>query len=1230
MIYKDRKLFLFIFSILFTICFSQKKRSDSIIKGSLESSKAANFISVNSGGFPEVSYSISDLVSKVLISGGSDCSEPSVTNVKVYPDRPSTNTSRSWGYFNSGTTAFPFSEGIILSTGYARNAGNNFISGTLSDNIGTGGDDDLATAINPQEPLTNATYIEFDFVPFNNELTFNFLFASEEYNNTYNGFPCSGYSDGFALMLKKQGSSQYTNLAILPNNAGPVSVTNIVPASYSCGPLNAGYFGGHNTANIETNFNGRVVPLKAYATVEPGKTYHFKMVLADAGDSMYDSAVFLEAGSFNLGVQFQDESGVNLGSKYVLCEGQSITVSASTSVTNPTFKWYKNGELIAGSTGNAYTITSPGIYRVEVYVDGSTCPIATNEIEIIQGHAPVAKDAILSECSDQNAVVFNLEEAKPEICSETGVEFRFYENENDANAGNSNFISNPTSYLSGNKTLYVRVDNGVCTKVVELQLLIMPLNAVPTIIASSTVLCQGGSIVLTSSEDYGNIWSTGETTKSITITEPGTYTLKYTNGNCESQTVSITITLQPDIHLQISGNLLLCDEGTTTLTSSSNTGNLWSTGETTPSITVSSAGVYSLSVTTEHGCVFSEMVTVTLITPIVFNNNAELKVCSASLQYSFNLYEAEADITTTSSVSFTYYENKSDAIAGNNNFIITPESYTSGTRKIYVRLTDGQCFKVAELQITVNPLQSAPEIITDTSVLCENGSIVLTSSEDYGNIWSTGETTKSITITEPGIYTLQYTTDNCSSETASITISRQADIQLTIISDLVICEGGTTTLTSSSNTGNNWSTGETTKTITVNEPGNYTLTVTTEHGCVFTKTVTVNKTIFNLTIAPAPKITCSTPQIQLNANGSEIKEGDVIVWTATAGGNIVSGENTLTPFVNAAGQYILTVKRGKCSGSKIITVEEDKTPISVSLSSDRITICEGESAVITASGGLSYIWHQFDNNFTATQSVSPLQTTTYTVSGYGNNGCLSLPSEITIEVVPSITSSLEGGLICEGDAIILDAGAGPNYTYLWSTGETQQSITVNHLDTYTVTISNGVCSQNFTAEVQQAQLPVITEVIYHDPKITINAINNGTVPLEYSINGGITWSDSNIFEPVQRNHKHHILVRNKNTSCIAEAEYFTFFLSNAVTPNGDKHNDMVDFSGIVNYENFNAKIFDRFGKEVFTADKNRTIWDGTLDSRKLPSATYWYVVMWDDPITGIKHQKTGWLLLKTR
>lgn len=995
-----RLFVLLLFVSVFTNFSSQEKRKPQQEITSAASYKAGNFINVNTSTYPESAYSVTDLIKKVLISGGSDCAEPAVTNVKVSPNTVVTNQNRSWGYFERGTTSFPFKDGIILSTGYARKAGNSIVSGTLSDALGTGTDTDLENAISPAQPLYDATYIEFDFVPFNNQVTFNYLFASEEY---YSFYPCGGYSDGFALLLKKQGDANYTNLAVLPNNT-PVSVTNIVPSNYDCGPINAEYFGGHNSTNIETNFNGRVVPLKAMANVIPGQTYHFKMVLADAGDEQFDSAVFLEAGSFNIGVQFQNQNGESLSSTIKMCANTPQTLVATTSIASPVIKWYKDNILISSVTGDTYVATTPGIYKVEVYI-GTTasCAIGSKEINIQEGVIPLAKNANLIGCNDSGSAVFNLRSAQPQIFSDPVATFKYYDNKADAELGNANVIpttNDYNSYPSSNKTIYVRVGNGECFKVVELHLNIFPIPAKPTVSAPKTILCDGGNIVLTSSSNTGNVWSTGETTKSITVTQAGIYSVKVNNGNCDSPSSSITITNQPDINLAITGDLLLCENETTVITSSSPTGNLWSNGQITQSITVKKSGSYTLTVTTASGCKFIKSVTVTDVLPII------LKI-------------------------------------------------------------------------------EKPQVIT-----------------------------------------------------------------------------------------------------------------------------------------------CTLPQIILDAAASNFQTGDTVLWTASSGGNIVYGADTLNPTVDAAGTYSLTLKRGKCSKTISVQVIENKVKPLITLTSDRLTICQGESVTLTAKGGVSYIWSQF-SGIASTQTVSPQSTSTYSVSGVGTNGCVSLPVSITITVVPKIVSDLEGGVICTNDKITLDAGTGPNYTYVWSNGEKTQTITVDKTGEYSVIIDNGVCSATFKAQVKSAGVPVINQVIYENNSLTINASNTGNGTLEYSFDGGVSWQDSKILANAIKNHSYKIAVRVKTTSCLAEGEYFTFNLSNVITPNFDGYNDVIDFSGISSYPNFSARIFDRYSTEVFKADKTLKAWDGTANYRRLSSGTYWYMVIWDDPFTKITQQRKGWIYLKT-
>lgn len=266
-----------------------------------------------------------------------------------------------------------------------------------------------------------------------------------------------------------------------------------------------------------------------------------------------------------------------------------------------------------------------------------------------------------------------------------------------------------------------------------------------------------------------------------------------------------------------------------------------------------------------------------------------------------------------------------------------------------------------------------------------------------------------------------------------------------------------------------------------------------------------------------------------------------------------------------------------------------------------------------------------------TQTVTPTTTTTYTVTGIGANGCAALnPATITITVVPEIASPLQNVEICKGDKATLDAGTGANYTYLWNTGAITQTIDVEQPGVYTVTINNGTCIKTLSVNLSYIVTPEISEIIFNDKTLTIKVKNSGNNLLEYSIDNGFTWQTSNIFTNILRNTRYSIKVRQQGVLCDTSIEYYTFFISNVITPNSDGKNDVIDFSEISKYGNFEGSIFDRYGKTVFKASPKTPIWDGKYIGRPLPTETYWYKLSWEDRITKKPVQISGWILLKNR
>ncbi|OUR91506.1 hypothetical protein A9Q87_09350, partial [Flavobacteriales bacterium 34_180_T64] len=313
-------------------------------------------ITINNSAYAESSYSPEELIENVLVSGG--CSAVDNFSYQVN-GTPTSLTTKSYGYFTrGGAVNFPFEDGIILSTGRAHPAGNVSNGGALvTFNNGQAGDADLEAALS-QTNTNDATFIKFNFVPTSSTISFRYIMASEEYDGSTE---CS-FADSFAFLLREVGTTAYTNLAVLPDGT-PVSVLNINNSGVCT--ANPAFFEGYLIG--ETNYGGRTVVLTATANVIPETTYEIKLVVADQGDSIWDSAIFLEAGSFILGGELGDDITIMAGTAE--CLGQSIDLDTQAPSANHV--WYLDGVEIAGETNSVLNVTEPGEYSVDVVFSGS-------------------------------------------------------------------------------------------------------------------------------------------------------------------------------------------------------------------------------------------------------------------------------------------------------------------------------------------------------------------------------------------------------------------------------------------------------------------------------------------------------------------------------------------------------------------------------------------------------------------------------------------------------------------------------------------------------------------------------------------------------------------------------------------------------------------------------------------------------------------------------------------
>lgn len=210
------------------------------------------------------------------------------------------------GTFTSVTTPITIDSGIILTSGRAINTAGveSFLAST---NNGMPGDAALTTLAGTG--TFDACVLEFDFIPKGDTVSFNYQFGSEEYINS----TCGQYNDAFAFFISGPGISGTQNMALVPGTSIPVTVNSInngIPGPPGwpgfCNITNCTSMGPgspftsyyiDNTGGTQVTYRGYTRKLTASHAVTPCASYHLKMAVADASNGLYDSGVFIEAGS---------------------------------------------------------------------------------------------------------------------------------------------------------------------------------------------------------------------------------------------------------------------------------------------------------------------------------------------------------------------------------------------------------------------------------------------------------------------------------------------------------------------------------------------------------------------------------------------------------------------------------------------------------------------------------------------------------------------------------------------------------------------------------------------------------------------------------------------------------------------------------------------------------------------------------------------------------------------
>lgn len=429
------------------------------------------------------------------------------------------------------------------------------------------------------------------------------------------------------------------------------------------------------------------------------------------------------------------------------------------------------------------------------------------------------------------------------------------------------------------------------------------------------------------------------------------------------------------------------------------------------------------------------------------------------------------------------------------------------------------------LQVTVtdNPIENFVPTITGTNNAClASGSVLLTGTGGGTYLWSSGQTTATIAVTQSGVYTVTVTNPVQCTGTAVKTVNPGPSVVLTG-STAIACIGDQIVLMSTPTGGTTpyafaWS-GPNSYTATIEDPapfaatagsgGNYQLTVTDNKGCTATA---VQAVVYKAEAKPAVTATASNP----------VCSGAPIVLTSSATGGTTpytyawAGPNSYSSSMQnptsfnatpaATGAYTVTVtSNGGCVGSATKSVAVNVGPSIIA--NANTPVCQGSNVVLTSTttGGIApytYLWTG-PNNFASTlANPIPFPGTlaasgTYTVTVTDGNGCTATSSKAVVvspgAIAPSLTTS-SNSPVCVGSNIVLGVtptGGTSPYTYSWAGPLNFSSGAQNPIPFVAASGNAGVYSVTVTSA--SGCTSVASQIVQINPKPSITATSNTPV-----------------------------------------------------------------------------------------------------------------------------------------
>jgi hypothetical protein len=667
----------------------------------------------------------------------------------------------------------------------------------------------------------------------------------------------------------------------------------------------------------------------------------------------------------------------------------------------------------------------------------------------------------------------------------------------------------------------------------------------------------------------GNIVS-GDNTLNPVVDAPGSYTLtvtlddgNYTNCSSTATVVTVEAVNQLTTWITTTQTLNCVQKQMTLLAGAGPGGNLsyqWTAGNggnilsgaTSKNAQINAPGTYTLLVTDlATGCtsVAERDVEADTIPPVVVANGNPITCLQPASVLS--------GLGSASGIGIFYDWTTPDGniVAGQDSIIALAD--TAGMYVLKVTNAANFCTATDTVLVTANTIPPLAEIGPAGAVSCLMPLVVLTAAEDTSNIhrtylWTTvegnivsGANTPGPTVNAPGWYTLLLT-DTLSGCVATDSVQIEADLDAIVAvantPGALNCVSEAVQLNANGSTNDPaltylWTTadgnivsGANSATPTVDQPGTYQLWLSNpDNGCTATDfaVVVLNNTPPSVSVAAAAPFTCVVTQQFLQGQNDAPSGNFSYQWTASAGGNILSGQNTLQPAIDAPGTYTLltTDLTNGCTAEVSVSAGEDLAPPEIGIAPPQTLNCILTTLVLqahnAASGNFSYQWTASagGNILSGANTLEPVIDApgAYTLLATNTaNGCTATAQSTVSRYDPvEATLAEQSDATCFGaaDGMLSVAALGGNgaYTYLWDNGATTPTVGNLIAGAYTVVVTDGTgCTAEVSGTIGQPPVVVPNATSTaptvqggNDGTATANP-DGGTPPYTFKWNGGST------------------------------------------------------------------------------------------------------------------------------